>query len=359
MSTNSEPGQYSEHAPRVFIGSSSEALDLARRIRDELKSGQELEVKTWDEVLRPGEMLLDGLRRLVNLYDFGIMVLGADDIVQRGEERGRTRTPRDNVIFELGLFMGVLGRKRALPIIVRDRAGAALKLPSDLAGLNYTELHLDKIGDSTYFNGKVATVREDIKRRFRNAPLSLLPSTSLASGYFNNFLIPVKKGLDELTEPVKKGLDELTEKEIEDGTFLFNNKKEIEDGKYIFRILYPQSASGASVVNRGERVKKLGLRSVSVKHAGRSYPFFAYPERDAKGRILLADYPTTLRSSCEAIDLAFPEGERGEFKEEKEQLEKKEVANFIKTLKRLLEDTRDLGEDFPARIEFRQDRSEN
>jgi hypothetical protein len=40
--------------------------------------------------------------------------------------------PRDNAVFELGLFMGRLGRARTF--VVRP-SGNALKLPSDLAGL--------------------------------------------------------------------------------------------------------------------------------------------------------------------------------------------------------------------------------
>jgi predicted nucleotide-binding protein len=60
-----------------------------------------------------------------------IAVAQPDDITEsRGELRA---TPRDNVIFELGFFMGRLGRHRAL--LVEPR-GEEISLPSDLAGIN-------------------------------------------------------------------------------------------------------------------------------------------------------------------------------------------------------------------------------
>jgi hypothetical protein len=346
MSTNPAFFQYPELTPRVFIGSSSEALDLANRIRDELERGQELEVKVWNKkVLQSGDMLLEGLRRLVSLFDFSILLLTADDIVESKEERGRA--PRDNVVFELGMFMGVLGPRRAFPIIVLDPE-SSLKLPTDIAGLLYTRLDKDKIDDSSYFTEKVAEVREQIKQGSKRATLSLLPSTGLAYGYFNNFLIPVKERLSELSR-TRSDKGEETE-EAKSIKFI----KEIREGKYIFRMLYPRLASKASIDYRDAYVRDQALEPVSVEYKGRRYPFFAYPRRDEEGRIQFADYPTTLRSSSDAIDFVLRESELGEFEEEREQLERKEVTNFIKVLTYLLRRNPAIDEFFRGRIRFQE-----
>ena len=63
-------------------------------------------------------------------FDFAIMVLSPDDLLETRNES--FVSPRDNVIFELGLFMGRLGRSRTF--IVQEQ-NANLKLPSDLAGI--------------------------------------------------------------------------------------------------------------------------------------------------------------------------------------------------------------------------------
>ena len=73
---------------------------------------------------------LESLVLAVERFDFATLVLTADDLtMSRGSERA---VARDNVIFELGLFMGSLGRDRTFVVHDRSRAPA---LPTDLAGI--------------------------------------------------------------------------------------------------------------------------------------------------------------------------------------------------------------------------------
>lgn len=117
--------------PNVFICSSSESLAIAEQIQLKLDHHSS-KVTVWtDQVFGPMKYTMEDLEREVMAADFAIAVVTADDVV-----RSRTKqsaSPRDNVIFELGFFMGQLGRERT--IIVSPR-GANLKLPSDFLGLN-------------------------------------------------------------------------------------------------------------------------------------------------------------------------------------------------------------------------------
>ena len=57
-------------------------------------------------------------------------MLGPDDeVVSRNE---KSDAPRDNVIFELGLFIGALSHKRTFMIMPREYD---IKIPTDLLGL--------------------------------------------------------------------------------------------------------------------------------------------------------------------------------------------------------------------------------
>jgi predicted nucleotide-binding protein len=59
-----------------------------------------------------------------------VLVAGPDDeVTSRGTTAG---APRDNVVFELGLFMGALSRSRTFVCVP---GGVALKIPSDLKGM--------------------------------------------------------------------------------------------------------------------------------------------------------------------------------------------------------------------------------
>lgn len=115
--------------PRLFIGCSSEGLNIARAIQSSLY--YDAEPIIWSEgVFGLSGGTLDSLLRCVSDFDFAVFALTADDLL---EKRGVTgNAPRDNVLFELGLFMGRLGRERTFFVICRDDG---VHLPTDLAGV--------------------------------------------------------------------------------------------------------------------------------------------------------------------------------------------------------------------------------
>ncbi len=115
---------------RLFIISSKEALAIvAQEIQVILQ--HDVLVQIWtDGVFFASGYALEALEAAVDDSDFAIAIAQPDDTTT---SRGIiSKTARDNVIFELGLFMGKLGRRRT---ILFQPEGQELKLPSDLQGL--------------------------------------------------------------------------------------------------------------------------------------------------------------------------------------------------------------------------------
>lgn len=121
--------------PKLFIISTKESLNIAKEVKLQLDY-EDIDVTIWNEngVFNPGEYTIEALERVVQQSDFGLAILQDDDTtISRNIEQ---RAPRDNVVFELGLFMGLLTRKRTFIALPR---GKDLKLASDLKGLTCFE----------------------------------------------------------------------------------------------------------------------------------------------------------------------------------------------------------------------------
>ena len=98
---------------------------------------------------------LEALEQQVNESDFAVAIAEPDDIM---ESRGvRARTLRDNVLFELGLFMGKLTRYRTILIHPRVKD---LKLPSDLQGLTLIPY---EDGDDSTIAARIAPVCDRVR----------------------------------------------------------------------------------------------------------------------------------------------------------------------------------------------------
>lgn len=115
--------------PKLFIGSSVEGLNIAYAVQQNLT--QDAESTVWDQgVFELSKTTVESLDKVLDSVDFGVFVFSPDDMtIMRGSE---VKTIRDNVLFELGLFIGKLSRERVFYIVPE---GSTFHIPTDLIGV--------------------------------------------------------------------------------------------------------------------------------------------------------------------------------------------------------------------------------
>jgi hypothetical protein len=119
--------------PRIFLGSSGKQAKLLQALTRGLEDVAHVE--PWTTSFNPGTTTLDRLVELAHEVDFAAFVFARDDwtstspTASPSPDAGQD-SPRDNVVFEAGLFGGVLGMPRTFILHARGS-----KLPSDLLGL--------------------------------------------------------------------------------------------------------------------------------------------------------------------------------------------------------------------------------
>lgn len=145
--------------PRIFLGSSTQQAKLVAALARGLEDVAEVE--PWTTTFNPGTNTLERLLELTREVDFAAFVFARDDWTSASpispETASGQASPRDNVVFEAGLFGGVLGMRRTF---ILHANGA--KLPTDLLGL--TSVRYDGAATPT----ETRTINQKLRQAIEN-----------------------------------------------------------------------------------------------------------------------------------------------------------------------------------------------
>jgi len=128
--------------PRIFLGSSVEGMRFVHFAKQHLEY-LDLDPIPWTTSFPSGGFTLESLYDVIQNTEGAIFFLTPDDFA---EVRGQAVwLPRDNLIFEAGMFLAAHGRKRVALIVPskvsrEESQQFKAKLPTDLAGLTYAGL---------------------------------------------------------------------------------------------------------------------------------------------------------------------------------------------------------------------------
>jgi hypothetical protein len=151
--------------PRIFLGSSTKQQKLLEALTRGLE--EVAHVDPWMTSFNPGMTALERLVELAHQVDFAAFVFARDDWTTvppaTPTEGSGQASPRDNVVFEAGLFGGVLGMRRTF---ILHASGS--KLPSDLLGLTTIRYGEETVAEVTTVNQKL---RNAIEREGRRAQI--------------------------------------------------------------------------------------------------------------------------------------------------------------------------------------------
>jgi hypothetical protein len=299
---------------KLFIGSSKEGLSYANQLKDTITNecGDWLECVVWDEggIFMLNKSTFENLVKASRRFDYGILIATNDDLAEI--RKVDYTVPRDNVIFEMGLFLGSLGLTRAF-LATQD-----CKLPSDYNGITTLRLPNDT---SIIDTSSLILQLESTKETFS---LKTIPSTALAVGYFDNFIKPFC--VKQITSDKPKALKD---KSLDNFIKLFC-KKSTNSG--LLHVLIPKQVDDIkSLIDYHEN--KNPSKNISM-FGDNQRPFVKVLRSDAS---YYWDIPSTLSTLNKMINMVIPDSEIGMSTEKKDWIEY-ELRNFKGTLEVLIKD---------------------
>lgn len=298
--------------PRIFIGSSGEGLKIAERIKRYFSPDYECFLWT-DDVFKNNESFLETLVKSASLFDFGFMVFSADDEAFVRNEN--FETPRDNILFEYGLFLGRVGLDRAFVI-----AENTVKIPTDMLGITQTryEVEENKSGEKEATDSLeigLEKLKKQIDENLHLGHLGLLPSTVVAISYFEGF---VKLAAEWIMNSIPS--IELEGKSYE---------------KCILYIKVPETLDTDIKKSATLFYKKQGLHETEITTGHRNYPIHFEAKDNTNNTLEIYDMPTILSGIDKAIDMYFKVGHIGKTNQQR-LAEDNEMNNFKRVLQLLI-----------------------
>lgn len=158
---------------RIFIGSSSEGLPVARQVAEVLEDHPKVTPLLWNGLFRTGEITFVVIEKIAAEVDGAVFVATPDDTTK---SRGRRYdAPRDNVIFEYGYFTSRLTRNR-VALCLFDRT----RLPTDAN-------HITHIPMGPFKEGATLTKRAENRLRLWVQSLQSLSPSMAATEIVHGF----------------------------------------------------------------------------------------------------------------------------------------------------------------------------
>jgi hypothetical protein len=281
---------------KLFIGSSKEGQSIADSMKDQINKNCEdwLQAETWSDgnVFSLNNSALHSLVTASRKFDYGILVASKDDI--RKSRGKQSIVPRDNVIFEMGMFLGSLGLTRAFLLVEKEAS-----LPTDYNGITVSYFQRDVPGSLENAIDQIIKAISNTRHTFSLRPA---PSAALAVGYFDNFIQPMA------LKRQKQNVDfKLT-------VIIPRNLKAIQAEKAAYKNVVPST-------------------EISVSGDGSRPLVF---ERDDSP----ADYwdiPTTLSTLGRLMDILLPSSEIGVDPDKQDWIDH-ELRHFAGTIEKLAQD---------------------
>ncbi|UHC14425.1 nucleotide-binding protein [Methylobacterium currus] len=247
--------------PTTFIGSSLEGIEFARGVRRQLASVSEITL--WNEgFFETGSTFIEALVNSLARFDFAILLLTPDDLIKSRNDE--ILGPRDNILFELGLFMGSIGRKRTFML---QQAGENIKLPTDLSGV--TTSRYDWPREDKNHEAAVGRPCDEI----RNAIMAL----GISDHRLSNRIQAVSQKQEEQSKEIGR-LNELLVKLVVSHHERMHLKGLLSDGPFRVNINSETSSTFQSEIRR-----LLSLQLIERQPSASVRDFFSHDgERDAK-----------------------------------------------------------------------------
>ncbi len=286
--------------PKIFIGSSTSGVPVAEKVKTNLSVIGDCFIWNEPNIWEPNRSTFENLLRMVSYFDFGVFVATADDLTLTNDKI--VIEPRDNLILEMALFCGAMGRDKSF-LLVED----GIKLPTDFSGIYMPRFK--KLEDNT-IKSACDEYSSKIEEHYRLGHLGLYPTTALAIGYYKNFIAGLVESAQEA------------------------DVLEIDRVKYSdfkLKVVVPKDLKGMIREKAAQFYKRHGFVENAMKTKYRKHPAWFKLDPMQAPVAVLYDMPSTLTGIDDAIEMILQKGFQGRTKMQ-EVIEQRELNNFRRVL---------------------------